>query len=190
MGDERADQIFTEPPYNVPHRRSRERAWEDDAPRIRHGFGRDESRPSSRPFCARLCRMRTRLKGRRHPLCLHGLAAHGRGAQWGRGGLFGAEEPLRLEQDNGGMGSLYRSKHEFVFVFKMGRARTPTLWSSATRALPDERLGLRRGEHLPGTGRVSMHPTVKPVALVADAIRDCSKRGETCSTPLADPALR
>ena len=38
-----------------------------------------------------------------------------------------------------------------------------------------------------------MHPTVKPVALVADAIRDCSKRGETVLIPLADleqPSLR
>jgi len=30
-----------------------------------------------------------------------------------------------------------------------------------------------------------MHPTVKPVALVADAIKDCSKRGETVLDPFA-----
>lgn len=30
-----------------------------------------------------------------------------------------------------------------------------------------------------------MHPTVKPVALIADAIRDCSRRGETVLDPFA-----
>lgn len=80
---------------------------------------------------------------------------------------------------NGGMGSLYRSQHELVFVFKAGtgphinnvelgrhgRYRT-NLWSYA-------------GINSFGKGRdaeLALHPTVKPVKLVADAIRDCSKR--------------
>jgi DNA modification methylase len=87
---------------------------------------------------------------------------------------------------NGGMGSFYRSKHELVFVFKVGTApHTNTfglgdtgryrtnVWDYAGvntfRAERDEEL--------------SMHPTVKPVALVADAIKDCSKRGETVLDP-------
>ena len=80
---------------------------------------------------------------------------------------------------NGGMGSLYRSQHELVFVYKSGRAphinnvelgkhgryRT-NVWSYAgantfSRTRDDD---------------LEMHPTVKPVALVADAILDCSKR--------------
>ncbi len=83
---------------------------------------------------------------------------------------------------NGGMGSFYRSKHELVFVFKVGTAphtnsfglgetgryRT-NIWDYAGVSS----LGARRMEEL------AMHPTVKPVALVADAIRDCSRRGET-----------
>jgi DNA modification methylase len=81
---------------------------------------------------------------------------------------------------NGGMGSLYRSQHELVFVLKNGKAphinnvelgrhgryRT-NVWSYAGmntfRAERDEELAL--------------HPTVKPVDLVADAILDCSHRG-------------
>jgi DNA modification methylase len=83
---------------------------------------------------------------------------------------------------NGGMGSFYRSKHELVFVFKAGTAphtnsfglgetgryRT-NVWDYAGISS----LGAKRMEEL------AMHPTVKPVALVADAIRDCSRRGET-----------
>jgi DNA modification methylase len=83
---------------------------------------------------------------------------------------------------NGGMGTFYRSKHELVFVFKAGsgthtnsfglgetgRYRT-NVWDYAGISS----LGANRMEEL------SMHPTVKPVALIADAIRDCSRRGET-----------
>lgn len=83
---------------------------------------------------------------------------------------------------NGGMGSFYRSKHELVFVFKKGsgphinnfglgdtgRYRT-NVWDYPGISS----LGAARDEEL------AMHPTVKPVALVADAIRDCSKRGDT-----------
>lgn len=82
---------------------------------------------------------------------------------------------------NGGMGAFYRSKHELIFVFKQGdaahtnsfglgdtgRYRT-NVWdyagiSSISAARSDE---------------LAMHPTVKPVALIADALRDCSRRGE------------
>ena len=81
---------------------------------------------------------------------------------------------------NGGMGSLYRSQHELVFVFKNGTAphinnvelgrhgryRT-NVWTYAGA----NALGADRAEAL------AMHPTVKPVQLVADAILDCSRRG-------------
>ena len=81
---------------------------------------------------------------------------------------------------NGGMGSLYRSQHEFVYVFKkgtkphinnvqlgkFGRFRT-NVWNYAGA----NSFGKDRDASL------SMHPTVKPVALIADAILDCSNRG-------------
>jgi 16S rRNA G966 N2-methylase RsmD len=81
---------------------------------------------------------------------------------------------------NGGMGSLYRSQHELVFVFKVGTAahinnvelgkhgryRT-NVWSYAGI----NSFGAERDADL------AMHPTVKPVALVADTMLDCSWRG-------------
>jgi DNA modification methylase len=81
---------------------------------------------------------------------------------------------------NAGMGSLYRSQHELVFVFKngtrphinnvelgrFGRNRT-NIWNYAGASS----FGSTRDTEL------AMHPTVKPLSLVADAILDCSKRG-------------
>ena len=79
------------------------------------------------------------------------------------------------------MGTFYRSQHELVFAFKNGTApHINNFELGQHRPLPHQRLGLCRGEHLKA-GRMeelAMHPTVKPVAMVADAIKDCSKRGE------------
>jgi DNA modification methylase len=86
-------------------------------------------------------------------------------------------------KDNGGMGSLYRSQHEFVFVFrnggkshrnniqlgKYGRNRT-NVWR-----YPGVNTLSRSGDE---GNLLALHPTVKPVAMVADAILDCSAPGE------------
>lgn len=84
-------------------------------------------------------------------------------------------------KSNGGMGAFYRSKHELIFVFKKGTAphtnsfglgetgryRT-NVWDYAGISS----ISASRGDEL------AMHPTVKPVAMIADAIKDCSRRGE------------
>jgi DNA modification methylase len=89
-------------------------------------------------------------------------------------------------KDNGGMGSLYRSKHELVFVYKKGTAphinnvelgrhgryRT-NVWDYAGQ----NSLKSRKNSLL------SQHPTPKPVPMVADAIRDCSNPGDIVLDP-------
>jgi DNA modification methylase len=86
-------------------------------------------------------------------------------------------------KDNGGMGSLYRSRHELIFVFKhgqgshrnnvqlgrFGRNRT-NVW-----CYPGVNSFARSGAE---GNLLALHPTVKPVAMVADAILDCSARGD------------
>lgn len=81
---------------------------------------------------------------------------------------------------NAGMGSLYRSQHELVFVFKNGTAshvnnvelgRFGRNWPNVWTYAGVNAFGRERDEEL------AMHPTVKPVALVADAILDCTHRG-------------
>lgn len=83
-------------------------------------------------------------------------------------------------KSNGGMGSLYRSQHELVFVMKngtkphinnvelgrFGRNRTNVWAYGGMSSFGQDR-----------DAQLAAHPTVKPLALVADAILDCSKRG-------------
>ena len=86
-------------------------------------------------------------------------------------------------KDNAGMGSLYRSQHELVFVFKHGRGRH-------RNNVQLGQFGRNRSNvwHYCGANSfarcgeegdlLALHPTVKPVAMVADAILDCSARGD------------
>jgi DNA modification methylase len=86
-------------------------------------------------------------------------------------------------KNNGGMGSFYRSKFELFFVFKSGKAphqnnvqlgkygryRT-NVWN-----YPGANSLSRSGSE---GNLLAMHPTVKPVALIADALLDCSAPGD------------
>jgi DNA modification methylase len=81
------------------------------------------------------------------------------------------------------MGAFYRSQHELIFVFKHGRSghrnnvqlgqfgrnRSNVWYYSGANSFA------RRGDE---GNLLALHPTVKPVAMVADAILDCSARGD------------
>jgi DNA modification methylase len=85
---------------------------------------------------------------------------------------------LVWNKNNGGIGSFYRSKHELIFVWKSGAAphinnfelgqhgryRTNVLDYAGVNTFGQERDNL------------ALHPTVKPVALIADLIKDCSRQ--------------
>ena len=82
---------------------------------------------------------------------------------------------------NGGMGTFYRSKHELIFVFKQGTAEHTNSFGLGETGRYRTNVWDYAGISSIGTNRseeLAMHPTVKPVALIADAIRDCSRRGE------------
>jgi DNA modification methylase len=108
--------------------------------------------------------------------------------------LLGAALPLYSEwknllcwnKVNAGQGSFYRSKHELIAVFKngtephinnfrlgaQGRYRTNVLdYPSVNSFDPGRR------------GDLELHPTTKPVALIADLIRDCSRRNGVILDP-------
>jgi DNA modification methylase len=91
-------------------------------------------------------------------------------------------------KNGGGMGSLYRSRHELVFVFRngkeahlnniqlgrFGRNRT-NVWN-----YPGVNTFARRGG---SENALELHPTVKPIALVSDAILDSTKRNDIVLDP-------
>jgi hypothetical protein len=84
-------------------------------------------------------------------------------------------------KDNGGMGGLYRSKHELVFVLRKPGATSLNNVQLGRHGWNRTNVWDYPGVNTLGRGRMdelAMHPTVKPVALVADAIRDCTNRGD------------
>ena len=87
---------------------------------------------------------------------------------------------------NAGMGSLYRSKHEFVFVFKSGTGAHVNNVALGRHGRHRSNVWDYAGQNTLSAGskgKLALHPTVKPVALVADAIRDCSARGALVLDP-------
>ena len=82
---------------------------------------------------------------------------------------------------NGGMGSLYRSQHELVFVFKAGTAPHVNNVELGKHGRNRTNVWHHAGANSFGRDRDAMlarHPTSKPVDLIAAAILDCSHRGD------------
>jgi DNA modification methylase len=79
------------------------------------------------------------------------------------------------------MGSFYRSRHEFIMVFKVGKAPHLNTIELGRNGRYRTNVWEYPGVNTTRKGRLvdlAMHPTVKPTALVMDAIKDCSRRGE------------
>jgi hypothetical protein len=186
LGDQRAALIFTDPPYNVPID-----GHVCGLGRIRHReFAMGAGEMSSEAFTAFL-----------HHTLGHAAACCRDGAiaficmDWRHmGELLAAGRAIFSEfknlcvwnKSNGGMGSFYRSKHELVFVFKIGNAPHTNTFELGdtgryrTNVWDYPGVNTLRGGRL---DELAMHPTVKPVALVADAIKDCSRRNEIVLDP-------
>lgn len=84
-------------------------------------------------------------------------------------------------EDNGGMGSFYRSRHELIFVFKKGSAPHIHTFELGQNGRYRTNVCQYRGVNSRHAGRMeelALHPTVKPVQMIADAIRDVSGRGD------------
>lgn len=180
LGGERAQAVFTDPPYNV---RIDGNVCGNGA--VSHDeFVMASGEMSQAEFTAFLSSVFERLAtfsidGSLHFICMDWrhcfelLTA-------GRSTYSELKNLCVWNKTNGGMGSLYRSKHELVFVFKhgvaphinnvelgrFGRNRTNVWDYAGVNAFGGARL-----EDL------ADHPTVKPVAMVADAILDVTKRG-------------
>jgi hypothetical protein len=143
------------------YRRTRLRAWPYSPSRVRDGRRRDVERrlhgvlAGYARACGRL------LPQWRDCVRVHGLAPHGRTAHRGPGGVLRTKNLCIWNKTNGGMGSFYRSKHELVFVFKIGdaphlntpsRRRGPSPQSSPGRPRslwPREILSRRKSLPLP-----------------------------------------
>jgi DNA modification methylase len=185
---EKADLVFTDPPYNV-----RIDGHASGLGRTRHReFVMATGEMGRAEFTDFLTRVCLQVKRFSQAEAIHFICMDWRHA----GELLAAGNEIYPElknicvwvKHNAGMGSFYRSQHELVFVFKTGtrshrnniqlgkhgRHRT-NVWSY--RATNDFGRSTDEGNLL------QMHPTVKPVAMVADAILDCSSRGDLVLDP-------
>ena len=188
MGEEIADIVFTDPPYNVPisgHVSGMGRIQHREFPMASGEMSPDQF---TQFLQSTLRNTAAYLKdGAIAFVCM----------DWRHvGELIAASSSIFTElknicvwnKNNGGMGTFYRSKHEFVLVFKKGSA--PHVNNFGLGDGGRYRTNVWDYPGVSSTGRaraeaLEMHPTVKPVALVADALRDCSKRGQVVLDPFA-----
>jgi DNA modification methylase len=188
MGSRRAAAVFTDPPFNV---KIDGHATGNGAIKHRE-FAMASGEMSEAKFVSFLNNSLRLMAANSANNSVHYICMDWRHA----GDLIAAgkqnyDEFLNLcvwVKDNGGMGSFYRSQHELVLVFRkgkgphrnniqlgqFGRNRT-NVWE-----YPGIHTLSKQGE----VGNLlALHPTVKPVAMVADAILDCSARGEVVLDP-------
>ncbi len=181
MPGERADLIFTDPPYNVPID-----GHVTGLGKLRHReFAMATGEMSDAEFTSFLIESLAVSAG----ACRDGAIAFVCMDWRHMGELLAAGKAVFTElknvcvwnKANGGMGTFYRSKHELVFVFKVGTAPHTNTFGLGGGGRYRTNVWDYPGVSSLGAGRkaaLEMHPTVKPVALVADAIRDCTKRGD------------
>jgi DNA modification methylase len=181
LDGEAVDLIFTDPPYNVPID-----GHVCGLGRVRHReFAMGAGEMSESAFTGFLMETLGAAAG----TCRDGAIAFVCMDWRHMGELLAAGKQVFTElknlcvwnKTNGGMGTFYRSKHELVFVFKIGDAPHVNTFGLGETGRYRTNVWDYPGISSVGANRdeeLAMHPTVKPVALVADAIRDCSKRGD------------
>jgi DNA modification methylase len=183
LDGERAAMVFTDPPYNVPiegHASGLGKVTHRDF--VMASGEMDQAEFTT--FLARVCTLLSRncIDGGIHFICI----------DWRHvGELLAAGQPAYSElkniciwvKSNAGMGSFYRSQHELIFVFKQGRAAHRN--NVQLGRFGRHRTNVWNYPSIGSFGRSSdegnllkLHPTVKPVTLVADAIMDCSAPGD------------
>ncbi len=181
LGDERVDLVFTDPPYNVPidghvcgSGRIRHREFAMGVGEMSQDAFTGFLKNALKPMAAN-CR-----DGAIAYVCMdwrHMTEVLNAGSE-----VFSELKNLCVwNKTNGGMGTFYRSKHELVFVYKVGTAAHTNTFGLGDSGRYRTNVWDYAGISSMGAGRseaLEMHPTVKPTAMVADAIRDCSRRGD------------
>jgi DNA modification methylase len=179
LDGERAQMIFTDPPYNV-----KIDGHVSGLGAVKHReFAVASGEMSQAEFTAFLERVFANLVLRAADGAIHFVCMDWRhlGEVLAAGHRTFAElkNICVWNKTNGGMGSLYRSQHEMVFVFKSGKAPHINNVELGRHGRYRTNVWTYAGANVFSATReadLAMHPTVKPVALVADAILDCSKR--------------
>ena len=179
MGDQRAQMVFTDPPYNVEidghvcglgsvHHRT---------------FAMAAGEMSVNEFTDFLATAmglmaRYSVDGAIHDICMDWR--HVREVMTAADGIYSEQKNLCVwNKTNAGMGTFYRSKHELVLVFKVGSAPHTNNFKLGGGGRYRTNVWDYAGVNTFKPGRMAelrLHPTVKPLPLVIDALKDCSSR--------------
>jgi DNA modification methylase len=180
--------VFTDPPYNVPID-----GHVCGLGRIRHGnFAMGCGEMSEGEFTAFLAVVFRQLKANTVDGSIHQICMDWRHMSEmlvaGKAVYSELKNLCVWSKRNAGMGTFYRSRHELVFVWKDGTAPHINNFELGQFGRSRSNVWDYHGvnSHKPGRlEELAMHPTVKPVALVADAIKDCSRRNDLVLDPFA-----
>ncbi len=179
LGDDRVQMVFSDPPYNV-----KIDGHVCGLGSVKHAeFAMASGEMSAAQFVEFL-RAPMRLSsffsvdGAIHYICM----------DWRHMGemlaaatpIYGTPKNLCVwSKTNAGMGAFYRSQHELVFVFKVGTASHINNFGLGGRGRYRSNVWVYPGVNTFKHGRMAeleAHPTVKPLAMVVDALKDCSRR--------------
>ena len=188
LGDEEAAMVFSDPPYNVPIK-----GHVSGLGKVQHReFAMASGEMTKSEFTSFLANVfcslaKVSTNGSIHFHCIDWRHI----SEMLTAGGVGYHELKNLcvwAKSNGGMGSLYRSAHELVLVFKSGTA--PHINNVKLGKNGRYRTNVWNYAGVNGFGanrdaELAMHPTVKPVAMVIDAILDCSNRKDIVLDPFA-----
>jgi DNA modification methylase len=181
LTDDRADVVFVDPPYNV-----RIDGHASGKGKVRHReFAQGSGELSQEDFIRFLAGSCTLLKNYSKNGAIHFICMDWKHVDQ----LLAAGRQVYAELKNiavwvkstAGMGSLYRSQHELICVFKSGTGRhinNIELGKNGRNRTNVWEFDSAGTEARKGNNVLELHPTVKPVQLVMEALLDCSNRGD------------
>lgn len=186
LGSDQAGMVFSDPPYNVPIS-----GHVSGLGKVQHReFAQASGEMTSGEFtlflrsCFKLCVLFSR-SGSIHFQCMDWR--HIREMLDGADGVYTQYKQLLVwAKDNAGMGTFFRSQHELIFAFKSGKAKHINNFGLGETGRYRTNVLQYAGANMFRKGRdtdLADHPTVKPSALVADLILDCSNPGDIILDP-------
>ena len=186
LAEDRADIVFADPPYNVPID-----GFVSGNGKIRHReflAGAGEMSPAEfTTFLRAIFRYCVRFSssGSIHYHCMDWR--HCRELLDAADGIYSEHKQLIVwKKDNGGQGAFYRSQHELIFVFKSGKAKHTNNFKLGETGRYRTNVVEYAGANTFRKGRdadLAAHSTVKPTAMVADFLLDCSRPGDLAVDP-------
>ena len=181
MADQAAAMVFTDPPYNVPINGHVSGLGKHRHPEFAMASGEMSAREFRGFLTASLAALAAvSCDGAVHFVCM----------DWRHlAELLAAAAPVYDTQlnlciwtkTNAGMGSLYRSQHELIAVYRVGKSPHTNNVELGKHGRYRTNVWQYAGMNAFGSEReeaLSLHPTVKPVRLIADAILDVTHRND------------